>query len=445
MPAHTSHFGFTRIGFGDDFGDEGYKFSDDDRVYLDQLLYALLQHRHSGVAAPDVDPAVAPTLTLDSTQGQIPAGLTVRYRYALVDADGLESAASPEASVATPALLATPNPPAVASIAATGGSLLAGQYAYALSAYTDVNTSETKASTPIVFRVPGTTTTNVVELTLPALPVGATGWNIYRRAPGAPSYRYLTSTTSTSFSDDGSVAEDCDRTTPTRNTTRQTNQVTVELPGPVPVGYTWRLYRTYVASGYTNTLLHWVVEQTVPGTVDDSYVDTGGATTSGAPSNTSKMIGDGEPLPLGALVGFPQVEQVVLAGTVAVAEGLAVWVCEYPRVTIVGFQLTFGRDLSLGNGGADGDDVLVDVNEWTGASPMWQTIFSTQANRPVVADGDIRSTVLAVPDRRDLVAGDRLTFDVDQVGGGPAEHDLTITMLYFAEFDSMTGSLTDWS
>lgn len=58
----------------------------------------------------------------------------------------------------------------------------------------------------------------------------------------------------------------------------------------VPTGATWRLYRSYTGD-YTNSLLHWVVEETVPGTVDRTYVDTGIATTSGRPPTGSQIPG----------------------------------------------------------------------------------------------------------------------------------------------------------
>ena len=49
------------------------------------------------------------------------------------------------------------------------------------------------------------------------------------------------------------------------------------------------------------------------------------------------------------------------------------------------------------------------------------TIFTTQANRPEVAYDDADGVVIATPDVTDFVAGDVLTFDIDQVATGAAD------------------------
>src|SRR3990172_3176405 len=46
------------------------------------------------------------------------------------------------------------------------------------------------------------------------------------------------------------------------------------------------------------------------------------------------------------------------------------------------------------------------------------TIFTTQANRPTVAFDDANGWVVATPDVIDFVAGDVLTFDIDQIATG---------------------------
>lgn len=55
------------------------------------------------------------------------------------------------------------------------------------------------------------------------------------------------------------------------------------------------------------------------------------------------------------------------------------------------------------------------------------TIFTTQANRPTVADGGNNSTTTA-PDVTALAASDRLTFDIDQIGSGDAGSDLYVSI-----------------
>ena len=70
-----------------------------------------------------------------------------------------------------------------------------------------------------------------------------------------------------------------------------------------------------------------------------------------------------------------------------------------------------------------GADFIVDVHK------DGTTVFTTQANRPTIDDGDNDSTV-SVPDVTALVAGDILTFEVDQIGSGTAGSDLTIILRF---------------
>ena len=55
------------------------------------------------------------------------------------------------------------------------------------------------------------------------------------------------------------------------------------------------------------------------------------------------------------------------------------------------------------------------------------TAFTTQGNRPTIADGaNVSSTTL--PDVTAVAAGDRLTYDVDQIGSGTAGSDLYVVV-----------------
>jgi hypothetical protein len=55
------------------------------------------------------------------------------------------------------------------------------------------------------------------------------------------------------------------------------------------------------------------------------------------------------------------------------------------------------------------------------------TAFTTQANRPTIADGQKVSSTTA-PDVIALAAGDRLSIDVDQIGVGVAGSDLMVSI-----------------
>lgn len=66
-----------------------------------------------------------------------------------------------------------------------------------------------------------------------------------------------------------------------------------------------------------------------------------------------------------------------------------------------------------------GQDLIVDVHL------NGTTIYTTQANRPVVADGT-NGGAATVPDVTLLAAGDFLSIDIDQIGSGAAGGVLTV-------------------
>ena len=102
-------------------------------------------------------------------------------------------------------------------------------------------------------------------------------------------------------------------------------------------------------------------------------------------------------------------------GTLAVASGTQRLPIDGPY-TIVGTRLMVGT-------APTGASILVDVNK-NGTS-----IYTTQANRPVIAAGANAGGPGSTPDITSLVAGDYLTIDVDQVGSTIAGSDLTVTIV----------------
>lgn len=320
----TAHYLLKRIRAGEHFSDDDFKYTDSDRVLADLLMYLGAEgHHHDGAAAPDLSVS-PPTLTLSDTGGALPAGTRVYYRIALVNGDGFEGPASVEEYVDTDPAIATPNPPSLA-VATTGGALLPGQYYYAVSAYQTANTVETRASTPVYISAPVGSSLNEITLTLPALPAGATGFNIYRRKPGASDWRYLASTAGPTYVDDGSVTEDATRGLPSANTTNTTSMVTVTFPGATPVvpdGMTWRIYRTTVANDYRNSLLHAVVEESSPGVIAVDYDDLGSATLPGSPRNSSVIPGSPSKIDLATEVDgvLPSANMTAMIGSGALAD-----------------------------------------------------------------------------------------------------------------------------
>lgn len=68
-----------------------------------------------------------------------------------------------------------------------------------------------------------------------------------------------------------------------------------------------------------------------------------------------------------------------------------------------------------------GSALIVDVNK------NGTTIFTTQGNRPTIADGATASSTTA-PDVTAVAAGDYLSFDVDQIGSGTAGSNLLVSV-----------------
>ena len=72
---------------------------------------------------------------------------------------------------------------------------------------------------------------------------------------------------------------------------------------------------------------------------------------------------------------------------------------------------------SLGSVGSS----IFDIHLFNNTYPNGVTIFTTQANRPTVAYNDVNGWAVAVPDITSFVAGDVLTFDIDQIATGAAD------------------------
>lgn len=438
MAGFTSHYGFQRLQKGDPFSLNGYKFTDSDREQIDRLLYSLAHHSHTGATSSGSTPSSAPVLTQSTTGGSIPAGTRVYYKYTYVDNSGSESAESTEAFVDTPAAITEPGPPGL-SQANSGGSLIPGNYYYVLSAYTNSITQETLARNPAFITVPVGTSSNKITLTLPTKPSGATGFNIYRRRPGGTQYLYCGSTTSTTtFLDDGALTEDCNRTVPQRNTTNSTNKVTVTLPGAtptVPAGMTWKVYRTYVNGNWETSKLWHVVEETfeASGVIVPYYVDIGIGTSPGKPPTNNQYVDSPDKVSLtdgdevdGVLslgnATYPHIVNFAFPGTLTTTTGSHMWVCEFPAATVVGCRATLGRGKVPAS-----QDVIIDVNKGSGATPTFTTLFTTQGNRPKVPVGFSRGN-RATPDVKSLVVGDLITVDIDQTGGGATQTDQDLTV-----------------
>lgn len=439
MAQYTDHYGLKKLGQGESLSDDSYKFVLADRDTIDLLLYIGAEgHHHVGGGATVGAPTAAPNVQLVSTSGTIPAGRRVYYKYTYLNPSGVETTASPEVFVDTPAQVASPAAPTL-SFATTGGTLNPGNYYYVLSAYTSTPTFETPATNPELIFVSGSVATNAITVTLPALPTGADGFNVYRQAPGGPGYFFVGSvamgTPVTTWTDTG-FAPNCDRTRPTVNTTKQTNSVILTLPGATPSlqpGYSWRIYRTLVTNDYNNSLLATVTAVT--------YTDTGIPTGIGQPPSAGANVGHPEKieltdagevrgqLPLAAVSAFPFTLNFSMPGDIFPLTGTSVWICEYPQVTIKGVRAALGRGYT-----AAATEVVVDVNVGAGANPTMTSIFTVTGDQPRVAVGaQVGTRVIPTADS-ELREGDVLTIDIDQAGGGttPTDRDLVVSVYGYA-------------
>lgn len=445
----TQHYGLNRIGPGDAMSNDAYKFGLSDRDLIDILLWLGAEgHHHTGedgVANAPTDPL---SLALDTSAGSIKAGKRMFYRYTLVDSRGLESAAGPETFINTPAPIAEPGAP-TATVQTSGGTLLPGAYYYVLSAWDDANTLETRATGYVNIGIPVGSTVNKITLALPSLPAGAQGFNVYRRAPGEASYHFLAeidmtiATPPSVYVDDGSIAEDCNRSLPNANRTHSQNSIVVTLPGTtpaVPPGYTWKLYRAEVTGSYANSFLKWVVEETSEGSgiITPTFTDLGYGTSAGQPPTAGAVINSPDKINFTdaaeiqgvtppANIVFKETIEFAYAGILHTATGTFTWRCPYEEAYIVFVRASLGRTAL-----AAGADDIIDVNKYNSqaATPTWGTIFTDQTKRPRITVGN-RYSADKIPDIRTLVKNDELTVDIDQVGGAatPTDADLLVQIV----------------
>ena len=453
MGQQTDRWGLNILGPGSRISDDGYKFSDADRRLIDRLLaYAAEQHHHSGAVGSDLTPSAPPALSVANTGGAIPSGGRYYYRYTIIDENDNESAPSPVSSVDMPIAVSVPVAPTL-STQNVGGTLGPGAYSYVLSAYTTADTLETKAINSAYITVVGTTATNQVTLILPALPPGGLGFNIYRKAPSGLHYLWLEAIDAPApldtWVDTGAVDGDCDRGLPKSNRTSNANKVTVAFPGAtpaVPEGFRWRIYRSADPNGWGHSYLTELVPIGATPYTPVTFVDVGGATQVGGPPTKAQVINAPPKIDLGteAQGSLPPGCNVVpyelsfaLPGPVTAGDGTFQWVCDFDQADVLGCRAFLGVDKTPA-----ADDVIVDVVTFRpDRENAWTSIYTTTANRPTVPVGTDVGT-RTVPDLAHLVAGDALTVNVIQSGGGatPTDEDLTVNVLLMVVSGSSTVS-----
>jgi hypothetical protein len=296
----TRRFGLSKFGgrLGGSPSDNGGKYSNVDRDTIDRLLSAFEVHHHDGGTVL-ADPTTAPTTVVSTVGGTLPAGTTFYYRFSLLDANGLETAGSPEASVATAGPIMPPAAPSLEASTVTGGTLATGLYYYALSCLVDGQ--ETPITSPSLMTV--APDRNAVTLYLPSLPTGAQSFKIWRQRSDESGFSTIGTTTAGTFVDNGSVASNACPTDPLYgpspvNRTNSHNSIVVTLPSGLP-NTPWRLYRTTSAGNYSGPSLVAAVVQTTGesgGPIVTTYTDTGAPALDGGPVLQSQVLAPSTPL-----------------------------------------------------------------------------------------------------------------------------------------------------
>ncbi len=457
----TQNFGLAKIIDGSGrLSDGGYKFSSADRDTIDTLLLiGTTTHKHTGGTELAVATPASPTLTTASGSGNIPGGTTLYYRISVLAPDGLESKASDPVFVTTAAPLGMPGVPTIQPFK-TGGTLEPGTYAYAVSAWQNYSTEETEASGAVGYVLPSDGGgAQRIEVTLPdypdLTPPAHYGFNIYKRGPSGSVYEflvsidlsgvpsddpnYLGSTTITGFNDDGTVGVECDRLAPRRNGTVSRNTVQIAYPGTVPVGSTWKVFRSFSVDSWANSLIHTVVEETSEGSgvISPTYTDTGSATLGGTPYETALIVQSPDPINLetettGVLQASRAVHQVTVdytaMGPLTPSTGSFRWMCPFDSATVEDATIAFPTGK-----GPDGNAIFAQVNLHKAGSS--HALFST--NPLTVAAGADGSARIDTDAGVDNVLGldDWLTVDVLTADSSGIAEDIYIQIRVLGRSD----------
>jgi hypothetical protein len=447
MGSRTERFGFVTFDNDADTLDfHNYQAFVADRIAMDRLLrIACEAHTHTGQQLSEIPPS-APELTVSAAGGSLPANQPVHYRMSIVDQYGQERLASAPAMAFTAPQVQTPGAPTITPF--PGGILPPGDYQYAVSAIVDNADDETAMSNIATGTLQAPNGTWYI--TLPPLPSGANGWNVYRKGPTeigfarvGTEYNWLNSPTS-----DGGYSPRGFQRAPKANTTNITSSIRVDSPTPLGPLESAKIYRTFDASDWESSLAIWT--PTLP------WTDQGFPTSPGYPPDVSAGVGGSPKIRLGVdtdgtlptgLIATTQVVQFNLPGPVQVGHWPWQWINEFDQFYIVRLRASLGRN-STPN--AQPVRVTVEVS-FTFNSGFWMRLWDPSLNAPVQVEIPVGSSVgtlelPAVVEPQPLLRpGNGLRAAVLQTGGGatPTDHDLSIGVIGATQHGPLDRS--DWS
>lgn len=235
MSERTSFVGLEVLAPGEPLSSDGYRFQAINPRIIDRVLQlGAVGHKHDAHAAV-ANPSEAPVVTTAAAGGTIPAEATLHVAFTWVDEEGGETLASPPEAVTTRAGLEAPTGAPTLAVSYAAGTLLAGNYDYALTV-TDGAGGETEIgpSESIVVE-PGHEHAEVTISNLKALreEVGGATHRLWRRFNGSVWY-LIDESEGDEVLDNGTLAGDCTVQPPNSTTAHGTSTITVTVGEAAP-------------------------------------------------------------------------------------------------------------------------------------------------------------------------------------------------------------------
>lgn len=439
----TTRYGLKKIGPNDKLSDNDYQFGTTDRDSIDSVLYlGAKSHLHTGAAATLGDPSLPPAAVDGVLSSTLVSGNAVYYKYTWRDAGGLESAPGPSVSHVIGSGISSPLAPSLVA-ALTTGTLASGSYYYTLTCYVTTNTNEGMARNQ-AYTLLAPTATGKITLTMPSPPVGVTGFNIYRKAPGEVQFNYLASipVATLTYVDNGGVSADTGRHPPA--TTGSAKSIVVSALVVDPSAVAWVLYRSYDNANWTNTRI-------ASGT-GATYEDVGVSVQPFSPPALNLAWGTPSKIqltdsaevqgsaPMGRISGYPIVWQHHFDAPVSSALDPALWFCDYPQATILDARVVIDHG-SVANGGGLSVDIIKKNN---GATPSTATIYPSTPKPAVIAGSQVGTR--AAPDVATISSGDYLY--IDPVVSSTVGYTVIVRLVasaFGATTSRILGSQADWA